>query len=89
MTEFCSNHSIDLTVVHMDLSDEGVDGWCMRESDHEFIIQVDEKLEGAEYSKTLLHEMYHMFQHLNNIPRCEMCARMSEQHNLDRFNKLK
>ena len=50
-------------------------------------IQIDEKLEGAEHTKTVLHELYHVFQHLHNIPRCEMCARMSEQHNLDRFKK--
>ena len=44
MREYLSNHGIDLTVVYMDLSDEGVDGWCMREDDHEFIIQINEPL---------------------------------------------
>ncbi len=86
-TEYLSNYGLDITVVYMDLSDEGVDGWCMREDDNEFLIQIDEKLEGAEHTKTVLHELYHVFQHLHNIPRCEMCARMSEQHNLDRFKK--
>ena len=76
-----------LTVEEKDLSEEGVDGWCMREDDNEFLIQIEEKLEGAEHTKTVLHELYHVFQHLHNIPRCEMCARMSEQHNLDRFKK--
>lgn len=87
MREYLSNHGIDLTVVYMDLSDEGVDGWCMREDGHEFIIQIDERLDGAEHTKTILHELYHMFQHVNNIPRCERCARMSEQQNLDRYTK--
>ena len=85
MREYLSNYSIDLTVVHMDLSNEGVDGWCMREDDIEFIIQVDENLTGDEYNRTLLHEMYHMYQHVKNIPRCEICAHMSEQINLDKF----
>ena len=87
MGEYLSDHSIDLTVVHIDLTDEGVDGWCMRESDYEFIIQIEETLQGNEYKKTLLHELYHTYQHLLNIPRCEICANLSEQQNLDRFLK--
>jgi Zn-dependent peptidase ImmA (M78 family) len=86
MREYLSDYSIDLTVVHMDLSDEGVDGWCMREDDIEFIIQIDENLTDDEYRRTLLHEMYHMYQHLKRISRCEMCAYGSEQQNLDKFS---
>jgi len=86
MTEYLSDWSVDLTLIHLDLSDEGVDGWCMREDDTEFIIQIDENLTGDEYRRTLLHEMYHMYQHLKEIPRCEMCAYESEQQNLDRFS---
>tara|TARA_R100000406_G_scaffold86684_1_gene70851 strand:- start:975 stop:1322 length:348 start_codon:yes stop_codon:yes gene_type:complete len=85
MGEYLENYSVDVTVVHMDLTDEGVDGWCLRESDYEFIIQIEESLEGKHYKQTLLHEMYHVLQHLMNIPRCEMCAHLSEQINLDRF----
>jgi hypothetical protein len=87
MTEYLTEFGIDLTVVHLDLSDEGVDGWCMRESDYEFIIQIDENLEGEEYHRTLCHEMYHMYQHVKNIPRCEVCAHLSELQTLDRFKK--
>ena len=85
--EYLFNHSIDLTVVHMDLSDEGVDGWCMREDDQEFIIQIDENLEGEEYTRTLLHECYHVMQHVLGIARCEICAHFSEQINLDKYNE--
>lgn len=85
MGEYLSNYSIDLTVVHMDLTDEGVDGWCMRESDYEFIIQIEETLQGKKYKQTLLHEMYHVLQHVTDSPRCEICAYLSEKINLDRF----
>jgi hypothetical protein len=85
--EYLSDYSIDVSVVFMDLSDEGVCGWCLREEDHEFIIQIDERLDGAELSKTILHELYHCYQHLKGIPRCERCARISEQQNLDRYTK--
>ncbi|QCW22995.1 hypothetical protein [Synechococcus phage S-B05] len=86
MTEYLSDHSVDLTVVYMPLSDEGVTGWCMRESDYEFVIQIDENLRGDEHDKTLLHEMYHCMQHLMGIPRCEMCANLSENLLLDKYN---
>ena len=85
MGEFLEDFSVDLTVVYMDLSDEGVTGWCMREENHEFLIQIDENLKGDEYSKTLIHELYHMFQHLLNIPRCEICAYLSEDLLLDKY----
>ena len=78
MTEYLSDHSVDVTVVYMPLSDEGVTGWCMRESDYEFVIQIDENLRGDEHDKTLLHEMYHCMQHLMGIPRGEMGANLSE-----------
>ena len=86
MTEYLSDHSVDLTVVYMPLSDEGVPGWCMRESDYEFVIQIDENLRGVEHDKTLLHEMYHCMQHLMGIPRCEICANLSENLLLDKYN---
>ena len=86
MGEYLSDHGIDLTVVYMDLSDEGVTGWCMREEDIEFIIQIDESLRGDEHDKTLLHECYHMYQHLMGISRCEICANLSENLLLDKYN---
>ena len=52
MGEYLSDYGIDLTVVYMDLSDEGVTGWCMREHDNEFIIQIDENLRGDEHTRT-------------------------------------
>lgn len=85
MGEYLPNYSVDLTVVYMDLSDEGVTGWCMREDDNEFIIQIDENLRGDEHTKTLLHECYHMYQHLLSIPRCEICANLSENLLLDKY----
>jgi hypothetical protein len=87
MMEYLPDRSIDLTLVHMSLKDEGVCGWMMRESDYEFIIQIEETLEGNEYTRTLLHELYHCLQHLKGIPRCEMCAKLSEEQNLDRYTK--
>jgi hypothetical protein len=71
----------------MDLSDEGVCGWCMRDDDNEFMLQIEKTLTGEEHDKTILHELYHCYQHMMNIPRCEMCSYMSEEINLERYNK--
>ena len=87
LMEYLSDYSVDLTVVYMNLSDEGVDGFCQRLSDYEFLIEIDHRLDVPELSKTILHEMHHVFQHLKNIPRCEMCANLSEEQNLDRYTK--
>lgn len=87
MKEYLENYSIDLTITHMDLSDEGVDGWCMREDEQEFLIQIDENLKGEEYTRTILHECYHVMQHLLGIPQCEICAHLSEQINLDKYSQ--
>lgn len=87
LMEYLSNYGIDLTVEHIDLSSEGVTGWCIRDSDYEFTIQIHNSLEGDEYTSTILHELYHVYQHLNNIPRCETCAYMAEQQLLDRYSK--
>ena len=87
MMEYLSDYGIDLTIQFLNLKDEGVDGWCLRESNHEFLIQIEETLEGEELTRTCLHECYHMYQHLNNIPRCEICAHLSETLSLDKYQK--
>ena len=89
LIEYLSDYSVDLTltVVYMDLSDEGVDGFCQRLSDYEFLIEIHHRHDGSELSKTILHELYLCLQHLKGMPRCEMCANLSEEQNLDRYTK--
>lgn len=87
MGEYLSDHSLHICVVYMDLTEEGVCGWCIRDDDNEFMLQIEKTLTGEEHDRTILHEMYHVFQHMNNIPRCEMCAYMSESLSLDRMSK--
>ena len=85
LMEYLSDFSIDLTVEHRDLSEEGVVGWCMKIGNNEFFIQVHNKLEGDEYTSTILHELYHVYQHLTNQPQCEICAYQAEKELLDRL----
>ena len=87
LMEYLSDYSVDLTVVYMNLSDEGVDGFCQRLSDYEFLIEIDHRLDGPELSKTILHELTHCLQHLKGIPRCETCCMLSEELYLERYGK--
>ena len=64
MREYLSNHRVFISVEEKDLSEEGgVDGWCIKETENEFLIQIDKNLE-YDYIPTLLHELYHVFQWL-------------------------
>ena len=56
-----------LTVQEKDLSDEGVDGWCIRETENEFTIQIHQGLSDT-YIQVLLHELHHMWQYMNGFP---------------------
>ena len=87
LMEFLYDYSVDVSVVYQDLSEEGVDGWCQRLSEYEFLIEIDHNLQGEEHDRTILHELYHCLQHLKGIPRCETCSYLSEKLNLERFSK--
>jgi len=85
LMEYLFNFGIDLTVEHLDLSDEGVTGWCMKIGPCEYVIQIHNSLVGDEYTSTILHELYHVYQHLYKLPQCEMCAYQAEQQLLDKY----
>ena len=87
LMECLSDYGIDLTVEHRDLSSEGVFGWCMSLHGNEFFIQIHNDLSDEDYTKTILHELYHVYQHLNKEPRCEICAHQTKTTLVDRFNK--
>ena len=61
-----------LVVEEKDLSEEGVEGWCMRETENEFLIQINECIEDPyTYKRVLCHELWHMYQYYNDLPRDE------------------
>ena len=61
--EYLHDKSISLTIEEKDLSEEGVDGWCIRESDTRFTIQIDTNLQ-YDFIQVLLHELYHVTQYI-------------------------
>ena len=81
--KYLPRHHLDISVVHKSLKDEGVTGWCTGEGStsrpRSFLLEIDSQLSGENYSKTLLHELWHVYQHVKGTPQCEdEAVRMEE-----------
>ena len=68
VANYLPRHKIDIYVNHRGLLREGVFGWCtVLDSDsrpREFEIEIHNRLDNEKYTKTLLHELWHVFQHV-------------------------
>ena len=70
---FCSKylkrHKIEIEVLHRGLLREGVYGWCSVTDcnwrPRSFLIELHNQLSVEDYTKTLLHELYHILQHVH------------------------
>ena len=70
LREYLPNEFFFLVVEEKDLSEEGVFGWCMRETQNEFLIQLHSGLED-EYESVLIHEMLHMMWYFKGVTQDE------------------
>lgn len=83
--EYLHNEDISLTIEEKDLSEEGgVDGWCIRESDKHFTIQIDTNLE-YDFIQVLLHELYHVTQYMKDGNTNEYETYHMESELLDKY----
>ena len=68
IAKYLPRHKLDITVNHRGLLREGVHGWCtVADSDsrpREFEIEIHNKLNVDDYTSTLLHELWHVYQHV-------------------------
>ena len=87
MGEYLSDYSFDLTVDHIDLSEDGVYGWCYKNSDSEFLIEIHDDLDENEYLTTLFHELVHVWQHLTKRPLKEGEANLLSWRMVDKYLK--
>ena len=73
--KYLPRHHLEISVIHKSLKDEGVTGWCMVEGStskpRSFLLEIDSHLSEKNYSKTLLHELWHVYQHVKGLPQCE------------------
>ena len=68
MDEYLPNHKIFVNVDHKGLIREGVFGWAwVVPPDHrprEFEVEIHNRLTPENYTETLLHELWHVYQHV-------------------------
>ena len=87
-SQYLPRHHLDLYVVHRGLKREGVTGWCMPSENtsrpRSFLIEIHNELMGDEYIKALLHELWHVHQHLKCI-LSETEAQLAEESLYEEF----
>lgn len=63
---YLPRHKIDLIIVHRGLKRDHVYGWAnIEDSDSRprtFVIELQSNMDGVNYSKTLFHELWHVYQ---------------------------
>jgi hypothetical protein len=66
--KYLKRYKIEIEVLHRGLLREGVYGWCsVTDCDwrpRSFLIEIHNRLDEEDYTKTLLHEMQHILQHI-------------------------
>ena len=91
-SQYLPRHHLDISVIHRSLKEDGVVGWCMVEGSpsrpRSFLIEIDSQLKGENYPKTLLHELWHVYQHVKGKPQCEEEAYKMENILLNNYLSL-
>ena len=71
--KYMPNHHLDITVAHRGLKREHAHGFCtVMDCDHrprEFLIEMETTLKEQDYITVLLHELWHVYQHVNGSLR--------------------
>tara|TARA_Y100001970_G_C14218311_1_gene851004 strand:- start:2042 stop:2392 length:351 start_codon:yes stop_codon:yes gene_type:complete len=68
MDTYLPRHKVEINVEHKGLVREGVFGWCWvvdnNSRPREFEIEIHNQMSLQSYTKTLLHELWHVYQHV-------------------------
>lgn len=66
VSKYLPRHHITIEVLHRSLKRDGVVGWCdingRTYKPREFLIELQSRLPEKDYIKTLLHELWHVYQ---------------------------
>ena len=84
LKEYLPNEFFFLVVEEKDLSAEGVLGWCVRETENEFLIQIHSGL-NEEYTSILLHELEDMRRYYLGLEQVEEEVLKDELNLLNKF----
>ena len=68
VAKYLPRHKIDIRVNHRGLKREGVLGWCSvidsNSRPRDFEIELQNGMDISSYAETLLHELWHVYQHV-------------------------
>ena len=88
--KYLPNHHITLGVVHRGMKREAAIGFCsVTDCDHrprEFLIEMETTLSEDLYTQTLLHELWHVYQHIIGSLRDKRGVRYWKDVNSDHLS---
>ena len=74
---FYPRHKLDVDIIHRGLLGEGALGYCDCTGGYsrprEFVIELHTNMDKKTYTKTLLHELFHMMQWINGSLTSKKC----------------
>ena len=92
VNEYLPRYKLFINVDHKGLLREGIFGWVWAtDCDHrprEFEIELHNRMDVDHYTKTLLHELWHVYQHVKGKPQCEEEAYKMENILLNNYLSL-
>ena len=92
VNEYLSRYTLDINVHHRRLlKRDGVFGWAWvsgcEKRPREFEVEVHNQMSIEDYTKTLLHEMWHVYQHVKKMILCEDEAYKMEDALYEEYRK--
>ena len=88
--KYLPNHHLDITVAHRGLKREYALGFCtVMDCDHrprEFLIELETTLDNEKYIITLLHELWHVYQHVTGSLRTKRGIKHWKNVNADHLS---
>ena len=93
VNEYLSPYKLEINVHHRRLvKRDGVFGWAWvagcEKKPREFEIEIHNLLTPEDYATTLLHELWHVYQHVKRTLQCEEEAYSMEKVLVKKYNNL-
>ena len=90
ITTFYPRHKLEVDIIHKGLKREGALGYCdwigETRPPREFEIELDTNMDEELYTKTLLHELFHMMQWINGSLTSKQCRMYFRNEPVDKYD---
>ena len=86
---FYPRHKLDVDIIHRGLLGEGALGYCDCAGGYsrprEFVIELHTNMDKKTYTKTLLHELFHMMQWINGSLTSKKCRMYYKNEPVEKY----